>query len=158
MRSSRVHDRARSRAGIANSHAHVPLLIYDGSCGFCTRAARWLERHAVDNAIEIRSAKEMTVQQLFDLGLTEHEVNISVWWIADDSSQSGHEAIGAALRSCGSGWRYLGRAIDLYPFRQIAPSAYRLIARNRHLLPGATPMCRVDAPRSGDNSADSEGS
>ncbi len=139
MHSSRADDSAHSRAVAAQPQ---PILVYDGSCGLCTRAMMWLARHTATDTIAFLASQELDTTQLADLGLTRDQVNTSVWWIVGDSCLSGHAAIGAALASSRSRWRYLGRLIDVVPFRLIAPSAYRLIARNRHLLPGATQSCR----------------
>lgn len=127
--------------------AKNPILIYDGSCGFCMRAAMWLSRHSTNNSIDLRTSQEMNADQLAALGLTQGLASASIWWIDRHGPLSGHAAISAALRNCQRGWRQLGQLIDIAPFRWIGPPIYRQVARNRHLLPGATPACRVDAPR-----------
>ena len=156
MHRSRADDLAHSDTRHARQRSASPVLIYDGSCGFCTRAAQWLSRHADESAIDLRSSQDMSTRQLADLGLTTDQVNSSVWWIAGGASLNGHEAIGAALRNCRPGWKYLGQLIDVFPFHQFAPSTYRVIAHYRHLLPGATPACRVDASRADAGTEDSE--
>ena len=50
-------------------------------------------------------------------------------------------AIARMLVDAGSYWRPLGWLLDRRPVRWIAGPAYRLIARNRHRLPGGTAAC-----------------
>jgi len=154
-RSSRVHRSpndhlATSSEDERSNSAQRPILIYDGSCGFCTRAAMWLSRHTGDNPIELRASQEMNADQFCALGLTQDQAKVSVWWIDENRLLNGHRAISAALKSCRRGWRRLGQLIDAPPFRWIGPPIYRQIARNRHLLPGATSACRTLAKRAHD--------
>lgn len=145
MHRSPGDDRARASTGEGLDLAANPILIYDGSCGFCMRAATWLSGHSANHAIELRASQDMNADQFVVLGLTQNQAAASVWWIDGQGPLSGHRAISAALKNCRWGWRQLGQLIDIAPFRWIGPSIYRQIARNRHLLPGATPACRVDA-------------
>ena len=157
-RSSRVHRSPNSHLPTSSAEerphsAQRPILIYDGSCGFCTRAAMWLSRHAADNQIELRTSQEMKADQFCALGLTQDQAKVSVWWIDENRLVNGHGAISAALKSCRQGWRQLGQLIDTAPSRWIGPLIYRQIARNRHLLPGATSACRTVAMRAHDTKA-----
>jgi predicted DCC family thiol-disulfide oxidoreductase YuxK len=56
----------------------------------------------------------------------------------------GAAAIGRFLVAAGGAWRPLGRLILLPGIRAVAGVVYRLVAANRHRLPGGTPACRVD--------------
>ena len=117
-----------------------PLLVFDGDCAFCTSSVRLLEK--------IRPEAEMAAWQLTDLdalGLTEEEAAAAVRWVEIDGTiRSGHEAIAAALDSAGGIWALAGRALLSPGIAPIAAAAYRLIADNRHRLPGGTPACAVD--------------
>ena len=116
------------------------MLVYDGDCAFCTSSVRLLER--------IGPAAEMVAWQLTDLdalGLTEEAAAAAVQWVEIDGTiRSGHEAIAAALDSAGDIWTVAGRALLSPGISPIAAGAYRLIADNRHRLPGGTPACAVD--------------
>jgi len=119
-----------------------PVLVYDGDCAFCSSSARALERIGPDAEIV---AWQLT--DLADLGLTEEQVTEAVQWVdVDGTVRSGHEAIAETLSSAGGIWKLLGRATLLPGISWIAAKAYRLIADNRHRLPGGTPTCglRVD--------------
>ncbi len=114
-----------------------PVLVFDGDCAFCTSSARLLER--------IGPEAEIVAWQLADLdelGITAAQATEAVQWIGVDGSvHSGHEAIAAALRTTGRPWRIIGRAILLPGISFLAAATYRLVARNRHRLPGSTPAC-----------------
>lgn len=118
-----------------------PALVYDGDCAFCTSSVRLLER--------IGPEAEMLAWQLTDLdalGLTEEAAAAAVQWVAlDGTVHSGHEAIAAALDSAGGIWALGGRMLLAPGIVPLAARAYRLIADNRHRLPGGTPACAVDA-------------
>jgi predicted DCC family thiol-disulfide oxidoreductase YuxK len=118
-----------------------PLLIYDGDCAFCTSSVRLLEK--------IGPEAETVAWQLTDLaalGLSEAEAAAAVQWVGIDGTiRSGHVAIAAALGSAGGIWALAGRALLAPGVEPIAAGAYRLIAANRHRLPGGTPACALDS-------------
>ena len=120
-----------------------PVLVFDGDCAFCTSCARLLER--------IGPQAEIVAWQLADLdelGVTAEQAAEAVRWIEPDGTvRTGHEAIAAALSAAGRPWRIAGRAILLPVVSPLAAAGYRLIARNRHRLPGGTPACSASPPR-----------
>jgi predicted DCC family thiol-disulfide oxidoreductase YuxK len=117
-----------------------PVLVYDGDCAFCTSSVRVLER--------IGPEAEIVAWQLTDLaalGLTEEAASAAVQWVEIDGTiHPGHEAIAAALDSAGGIWALAGRALLSPGIAPVAAGGYRLIAENRHRLPGGTPACAVD--------------
>jgi predicted DCC family thiol-disulfide oxidoreductase YuxK len=114
-----------------------PVLIYDGDCAFCTSCARLLER--------IGPEAEIVAWQLTDLaelGLTKEQAAAAVQWVSIEGTvRSGHEAMAATLKSAGRIWRIIGSAILLPGVSWLAARVYRLVAANRHRLPGGTPAC-----------------
>ena len=114
-----------------------PVLVYDGDCAFCTTCVRLLQR--------IEPGAEMAAWQMTDLtelGLTQEQAAAAVQWVeADGTVRSAHEAIAAALDSAGGIWALAGRVLLLPGISPLAAAAYRLIAANRHRLPGGTPAC-----------------
>ncbi|HKS47153.1 MAG TPA: DCC1-like thiol-disulfide oxidoreductase family protein [Amycolatopsis sp.] len=118
----------------------LPLLIFDGDCGFCTRSVLYLFRHARPRAEAIR------FQQL-DLGcwgLTESRARYEVLWVdTDESVLGGARALFRLLRTGRPSWAATGRVLDTIPLRWLAHAAYRLIADNRHKLPGGTDSCAI---------------
>jgi predicted DCC family thiol-disulfide oxidoreductase YuxK len=114
-----------------------PVLVYDGDCAFCTSCVRLVER--------IGPRAEIVAWQFADLaelGLTEEQAAATLQWVASDGTvRSGHEAVAATLVSAGGVWTIAGRAILLPGVAWLAAKAYRLVASNRHRLPGGTPAC-----------------
>jgi predicted DCC family thiol-disulfide oxidoreductase YuxK len=126
--------------------ANGPVFLYDGDCAFCTSCARFIERH-------IPTSANVTPWQFADLealGVTQTDAEASVQWIdpTPDEAQraAGPAAIALLLMDAGSYWRVLGRLLDLRPLLWIAGPTYRLVARNRHRLPGGTAACRLPQP------------
>lgn len=119
----------------------TPVFLYDGDCAFCTSCARFIERH-------IPTTATVTPWQFADLealGITQADAEASVQWVHLRAGQprrdAGTAAIATLLVDAGSYWRPLGWLLDIWPVRWIAGPAYRLIARNRHRLPGGTAAC-----------------
>jgi predicted DCC family thiol-disulfide oxidoreductase YuxK len=119
-----------------------PVLLYDGDCSFCTSCVRLTERRIGPDA-------EVVPWQLADLaalGVSEAEAAEAVQWVGGDGVvRSGHEAVAAMLIASGPAWRIAGRALLLPGVSWVAAHAYRLIAANRHRLPGGTPACASSA-------------
>jgi predicted DCC family thiol-disulfide oxidoreductase YuxK len=118
-------------------------VLYDADCGFCTTCARWLERHGTCSVTPWQSV------DLEALQLTVEDVATAAWWLdaSGQATASGAQAIAAALRTCGPGYRLLGWLMTLPVIRVLAAVAYRWVAANRYRLPGATDACRIDKPR-----------
>lgn len=117
-----------------------PVLVYDGDCAFCTSSVRLLEK--------IGPAAEAVAWQQTDLGalgLSEETASAAVQWVEIDGTvRPGHEAVAAALDSAGGIWALAGRVLLTPVIAPVAAETYRLIAANRHRLPGGTPACALD--------------
>jgi predicted DCC family thiol-disulfide oxidoreductase YuxK len=116
------------------------ILVYDGDCAFCTSCARFVERR-------MKRHPKIVAWQLSDLaalGLTQDECELAVQWIgADGKRASAQHAIGYTLVNAGRGWMVFGRILLLPGISHVAGFVYRLIARNRHRMPGGTPECSM---------------
>ncbi|MBI2168926.1 MAG: DUF393 domain-containing protein [Actinobacteria bacterium] len=117
------------------------MLIFDGDCGFCTTSARWVERR-LPGGMEV--VPFQGIDDLAALGLTLRNVETAAYWVDGHKLRRGHRAVAAALRHTGPGWWVVGVVIDVPPVRWLAAGVYRLVARYRYRLPGATSACRVD--------------
>ena len=116
------------------------ICIYDGDCGFCARCVEWASR---------RSDVRFEPFQRADLaayGITEDAAALAVHCIrADGRVVRGAAAVAAVLRECRKGWPLIGLAMRLPGINLIAEGVYRLIARNRHRLPGPA-ACAIEPP------------
>lgn len=124
-----------------------PILVFDGDCGFCTWAAKWIICHA-DQPVRAVPWQDADLERL---GLSEGEAQTTVWWVETGEStqaptagarSAGHLAIARALLRCRGGWPLVGRALLLPGMQRLAASAYGLVARHRGRLPGAVPARR----------------
>jgi predicted DCC family thiol-disulfide oxidoreductase YuxK len=119
------------------SRRQRPVLVYDGDCAFCTSCARVLERIGPDAEIV-----PWQLTDLAELGITEQQAADAVQWVeVDGTVRSGHEAIAAILTTAAAIWRVIGRVMLLPVISWTAAKVYRLVAANRHRLPGGTPAC-----------------
>jgi predicted DCC family thiol-disulfide oxidoreductase YuxK len=115
-------------------------LIFDGDCGFCTRCVVWgtANLSAFPNPVAFQKLEPS------DYGLTENDVRKAVWLISEQTVLSGARAVAWILKGQKSlGWRLIGRFIDWCPIRPFSALAYRLVALNRHHLPGASTECKM---------------
>lgn len=123
----------------SDAHPEWPLLVFDGDCGFCTSTAMWVEARAPD----IRVAP-WQVLELDALGLSGDDVTRFAWWLDPRAGlrERGHRAIGHALLACRMPWPIVGRLVLTPPFSWLGIPVYRLVARFRGSLPGATAACK----------------
>ncbi|HEY9473830.1 MAG TPA: DUF393 domain-containing protein [Mycobacteriales bacterium] len=119
-------------------------LVYDGDCGFCTTCVRFVERR-------LPTGTRMVAWQHADLdalGVTRAAAGKAVQWVAPDGTVSaGAGAVGRLLVDSGWPWRALGQLVLTPPLSWLAAVAYRLVANNRHRLPGGTAACALPPDR-----------
>ncbi len=116
-----------------------PVLVYDGACGFCTRAVRLAQR--------LPARMDVVAWQRADLpslGLSRVAAAESVQWVGvDNHSLGGHRAVAAALRASGRPWSWLGRLMLLPGLSALSRVLYHWVSANRHRLPGGAPACAL---------------
>lgn len=115
-------------------------LVYDGDCAFCTRSVAAIGR--------LRLAEPHVVAwqhaYLDALGLTQRQCEDELQWVRPDgSTDGGAQAVASLLLASGGLWALLGAVLRVPPARWVAALAYRLVAANRHRLPGGTPACAL---------------
>jgi predicted DCC family thiol-disulfide oxidoreductase YuxK len=121
----------------------LPLLVYDGECGFCSSSVRWLARRW-RRPVRTVPWQLLDAQELAALGISVEQARTSVWWIdAGHRPYPAHLATAHALLAVRGGWATLGRVLLVPPFRWLAALGYPVVSRLRHLLPGGTPTCRT---------------
>jgi predicted DCC family thiol-disulfide oxidoreductase YuxK len=94
---------------MADVRGTVPpiLLIFDGTCGFCTRCARLAAEHAP--AGRLVTAPDQTPGLIDRYGLTREDVDRFVWVIGPAGRRwRGAAAIARTLRAMGGAWWLLG--------------------------------------------------
>jgi predicted DCC family thiol-disulfide oxidoreductase YuxK len=109
-----------------------PVIIYDGSCGFCRAALRFLlPRLALAGTIQPWQSTDLPA-----VGLTEHQARARMWFIQGDQHHGGAAAFAAWARTGNRSARAAGRLLSLPVVAPMAAGAYWLVARNRHRIPG----------------------
>ncbi|GAA3022596.1 DUF393 domain-containing protein [Streptosporangium longisporum] len=116
-----------------------PVLVFDGDCGFCTTSVGLAER-----LVGIR-ARVVPWQRadLPALGVTRERAEYELLWVEDGRVRGGAQAVAGLLIAAGLPWSPLGFLLRLPPVRWVAHGLYRLVAANRHRLPGGTPACAL---------------
>jgi predicted DCC family thiol-disulfide oxidoreductase YuxK len=84
--------------------------------------------------------------ELDKLGITEAAAAAEVQYVdARGTATAGAQAIASLLVSVGGLLGLMGRVMRLPGIRALAAVVYKLVAANRHRLPGGTPACRLAA-------------
>ena len=126
-------------------HPPLPVLVFDGECGFCTTSARFLQRWVV-----MGGSPSVAPWQRLDLGvlgLTAEQCSAAVQWVGKDGQvASGHAAIAATLRAGHLVWRPVGALLVAPGFSWLAARVYAWVAAHRASLPGGTPACQMEDP------------
>ena len=105
------------------------ILVYDGECAFCTRLARWVERHDRRGRISARPNQEPGLIE--SLGLTRPEVDRASWAVESGGRFGGAAAINRVLRELGGGWRVIGSLYLVPPIAWLEDRYYKRVARRR---------------------------
>ena len=121
------------------------VLIYDGDCQFCQLSLEF----GIKN---LRIFPQYVAFQRIDpqdFGLTEKQVRSQIWLAQKAPTTSktlgGHLAAGAILKLQPSWWlRVLGWLASTPPTSWVANLLYKLIAANRHRLPGGSRACKIE--------------
>ncbi len=117
----------------------IPLVVYDGDCGFCQRFVDWALRPHPARAV----AKPWQSLDLAGLGLTAEQVATAVQWLAPDYRTSGARAVADILRGQDGFRRALGLVISCPLVYPIAMLGYQLVARNRHRIRIGGTSCQI---------------
>ncbi|MCX4547034.1 DUF393 domain-containing protein [Streptomyces sp. NBC_01565] len=123
--------------------AERPTLLYDGDCGFCTQAVNVAVRLLDPDAV-------VTPWQYADLdalGVTAERADREVLWIEPGTADvyGGADAVARLLKHGPRLPRLAGQAMTPPPISWIARLVYRVVALNRHRLPGGTVACSLPA-------------
>ena len=126
-----------------------PVLLYDGTCGFCAESVQLVLRH--DRRRTLRFA---SLQGGFGTEVRARHPELAradtVVWV-DSASPGRAERVllrsDAALRVAAylGGWFHLARLAVILP-RPLRDAAYDLVARHRHQLSEGGPSCLIPAP------------
>ena len=124
--------------------AGTPVLVYDGTCGFCSRSVQFILRHERRHDLFFVT-RDSPLGQDFRRHFRLEGVE-SMLWIAGDQASIESNAVLRAARYLGGVWSALAALGSLVP-SPLRNWAYRLLARHRRKLssPAAT-SCLVPTP------------
>jgi predicted DCC family thiol-disulfide oxidoreductase YuxK len=115
-----------------------PLLVYDGSCGFCSRAVQFILRHEQRDDlcfVPRDSPLGQSLRRQFHLEQVE-----SLLWIADGQAAIESNAVLRAAKYLGGFWALLSAMGSLVP-SPLRDWGYRFVARNRRKFASAQTIC-----------------
>jgi predicted DCC family thiol-disulfide oxidoreductase YuxK len=112
--------------------------VFDGCCGFCTRAIQMVLRW--DRRSRVRALPMQGPRVLQLTGLTREQALHEAWWIGADGARHGGAGAMAAAASAVTRLPFL-RVYRLPGLRQVLDRAYRWVADHRRVLRGVTPHC-----------------
>jgi predicted DCC family thiol-disulfide oxidoreductase YuxK len=118
----------------------APMLVYDGSCGFCSRSVQFILRHERRHDLLFVTRDSPLGQDLrrhFHLEAVE-----SMLWIAGDQASIESNAVLRAAGYLGGIWSALATLGSLVP-SFLRNWVYRQIARHRRKLGSAATSCLV---------------
>ncbi|WP_306945178.1 thiol-disulfide oxidoreductase DCC family protein [Streptomyces sp. B4I13] len=117
-----------------------PVLVFDGDCSFCSTSVKFAERRLQPRCETI----PWQFADLEALGVTSTRAEHEVLWVTPRGVvYGGAQAVAKALLSAGGGWALAGALLMVSPIRWVAHGGYRLVANNRHRMPGGTAACAL---------------
>ena len=123
--------------------ARPPMLVYDGSCGFCSRSVRFMLRHERrHDLLFVTRDSELGSQLRRTHGLESVQ---SMLWI--EGGQVFAES-GAVIKAAGylGGWWSRLAALGSFCPSFLRNGVYRLIAKNRRRLSSNAAVCLAPNP------------
>ena len=117
-----------------------PWVLFDADCGFCTASVRFMQRPLIRADVV---AEPFQTHDLAARGLNSTDCAATLHVLADAKVYTGAAAIARVLRASRTPWPVLGVLLRVPGLSQLAELLYRIVARNRHRLPGATASCEM---------------
>jgi len=111
-----------------------PIVLYDGTCGWCTGWAGWLCRNDREEIFRLAPLDGETARRVLDGPPPEDTMVLVVPGDGEPRRLIESDAVLGVLVRLGGPWRALG-ALKLIP-RPVRDAAYRRVARRRHALRG----------------------
>jgi predicted DCC family thiol-disulfide oxidoreductase YuxK len=122
-----------------------PVLLYDGSCGFCSRTVQFVLRHEHAKRLRFARLDGAFAARLLEQHPSVHGADSVIWYEPDgDLLLLRSDAILRAAAYLGGGWR-LASGLRVVP-RRFRDMIYQVVARHRHLLSGQSPHCLIPPP------------
>lgn len=119
------------------------MILYDGECGFCSRAVLFVLRHDLHARFRFASLQSELGQRL--LRENGAPTDLSTMVLIDE--EGAHTRSTAALRVArGLRWPWSWAYVGIVVPRPIRDAAYRLVAKHRRRFGPAVEACRMPSP------------
>ena len=125
----------------ASPRPALPLLVFDGDCGICSKLS-----DVADRWVHPRGGSVVAAQwiDLPHYGLTPEQCDEALQFVdASGRVHAAQDAVARLLLSSHLWWKPFGALLLLPGINQLAGMGYRWVARNRYRLPGGTPACAM---------------
>lgn len=126
-----------------NDASGLPTLVYDGSCGFCSRSVRFILRHERrHDLLFVTRDSEMGRQLRRTHGMESIE---SMLWVEGGCALAESDAVIKAANYIGGWWSRLALLASIFP-PSIRNSIYKIIAKHRRRLSPSQAVCQLPSP------------
>lgn len=119
------------------------VLIFDGTCGFCTACISWLRARDRHGRVLALPGQAAGVREQY--GVTRAEADRSIWTIDRQGRRcASAAAVTRVIWELGGVWRILAALYQVPPIGWIQERVYHWVSGNRHWLSkwfGVTPEC-----------------
>lgn len=125
-----------------------PIVLYDGTCGFCARSVRWILAHERDHAIRFAPLQGATAAQLRQRHPRIPAAIDSVVYVSAGGAYLRSRAMLHVARHLRAPWRW-GHALRWLPgfvFALGFDLGYRAIAAVRYRIWGRADACQLVTP------------
>jgi predicted DCC family thiol-disulfide oxidoreductase YuxK len=119
---------------------HTVDLVFDGRCGFCTRAVLMIRRLDRGDRVRLHAFQQVGVLERF--ALTEDQARSAAWAVRDGRTTQGAAAVAVALDAA-TGVPVWSAARRLPGVAWAQDRLYRWVADHRYRLRGAVPWCEA---------------
>ena len=123
----------------------TPLLLYDGTCGFCASSVQWVLRRDRQGTLRFAALQGETARPILARHPELASVDSVVWVEEGGDVRVRSAAALAVAHYLGGGWSVVARVSALIPVG-LRDWAYDLIARHRHKLTRNGPECLLPTP------------
>lgn len=108
-----------------------PLLIFDGSCAFCTSCTRFVKKHDVNRQFDYADNNQIVTKLILAQHFIDSETLNTVVLIENNNVHIQSDAVIKTLLFLGGRWKFLGKFMIVFPasFRN---KVYNTIAANRN--------------------------
>ena len=126
------------------------LVVFDGQCGLCDRAVRWLVRRDGGDRLRFAASESEKVSELLarhGFSATGPETILAVRDAGGPEEQvlARSAAVVALLRELPKPWPWVGVGLGWIP-RALRDAGYRLVARWRYRIWGRMENCPIPTP------------